>query len=424
MNRRTRCLAISRLFALSLMFVVDAARGENWTRFRGSDGSGVSRDEAHFPERWTEQQLAWQTDIPGTGHGSPVVWGDRLFVTSGLDDGSARLVFCLNAKTGAVQWKKSTEFGDHAKHKKNSYASTSPAVDEERVYVTFSDPTRYEARAYTHAGELVWTTGLGAFESQHGLGASPVVFEDLLIVPNEQDGPSAIVALDRRTGKKVWSRSRTPRETSSATPLVVELPNQKPQLVCVSGAEGIFSLDPWTGDVNWKTADLPKRVVASPVLIENRVWAICGQGGKGVLMRIADPLASTDANRVVAEKDKQLPYVPTTIGYNGCAFLWGDNGIVTCIDSKTQAVHWSERVGGNYSSSPIIADGKLYCVDEAGVVVVLAAGPKFADLGRGAAGDSSYATPAVSGGRMYFRGFHKVAALVAKPVDAPGAKGK
>jgi outer membrane protein assembly factor BamB len=391
------------------------ASAENWPRYRGTDGGGVS-PQAGIPVEWSEGDYSWATSLPGEGHSSPVIWNRHLFLTTATDEGQVRHLCCLDSMTGAIRWSRAAGFNSNRKHSKNSFASSTPATDGERVYVAFADEERFALAAYDLNGQLSWRTWLGPFVSQHGQGASPLVFEDLVIIANDQDGPSSIVACDRRTGQVVWSTMRTAREASYATPLLIEFKNQKPQLVCLSGATGLTSLDPWTGQMNWTSGELPQRTVASPAFAQGLIYATCGQGGKGTRLIGVDPSGTGDVaeTHIKIRRDKELPYVPAMIGFGELLFLWNDNGLITCLDPKTNKNVWQERVGGNFSGSPICIDGKLYNIEESGKVVVVEAGPQFKLLGESPLGDPSYSTPAVANDRLYLRSFHKLSCLTSK----------
>ncbi len=403
---------------LLLLIVVTPAQAENWPRYRGVDGSGVSQ-ETGFPAEWSQGDYEWVTELPGEGHSSPVIWDRHLFVTTATDEGRIRYLMCLDAITGKPLWTRPSGFNSNPKHSKNSFASSTPATDGEQVYVTFADEERFGLAAYDFEGKLVWRNWLGPYLSRHGQATSPIVFEDLVIIPNDQDGPSSIAAYDRRDGRLVWSSLRASREASYATPLIIEPTGQKPQLICLSGASGLSSLDPWSGELNWSTADLPARTVASPTYTSGLLYAICGQGGKGVRMIGVDPSGKGDveATHVKFRREKDLPYVPAVVGTGESVFLWTDNGVVICLDPKTQETRWQERVGGNFSGSPICVDGKLYCIEESGKVIVVSAGTKFERLGENPIGDPSYSTPAVANGRMYLRSHHRLSSLRAKSAE-------
>ena len=410
-----------RIASLLLIALVtaSAAQAENWPRYRGADGLGVSQ-QTGIPTEWSEGDYAWVTPLPGEGHSSPVIWNKHLFVTTATDAGQVRHLCCLDSITGEIKWTRAAGYNTNRKHTKNSFASSTPATDGEHVYVAFADQERFALAAYDFEGTLAWRTWLGPFVSQHGQGASPIVFEDFVIIANDQDGPSSIVACDRRTGRVVWSSMRTAREASYATPLIIEPKNQKPQLVCLTGANGLTSLDPWTGQLNWSSGELPQRTVSCPTFANGLVFATCGQGGKGTRLIGVDPSGHGDVSEthVKVRREKELPYVPAMTGVGELLFLWNDNGVINCLDSLTGQTVWQERVGGNFSGSPLCIDGKLYSIEESGKVLVVEAGPVYKLLGQNPLGDPSYSTPAVANDRLYLRSFHRLACLNAKPTPA------
>lgn len=406
------CLCLAGLVLSS------AVEAENWPRFRGADGSGVSAD-ATIPTVWTEKDYDWVVDIPGVGHAAPIIWGDRLFVTTATDEGRLRHLFCLDSATGKEIWSRSQGFNTNPKHAKSSYASSTPATDGERVYVAFADQEKYTLTAYDFDGNLLWRNLLGPFSSQHGQGTSPIVFEDLVILANDQDGASSIIAVNRLTGRTVWSTPRTSREASYATPIIVEAASERPILVAVAGATGITGHDPWSGETLWSTNPFPKRTVASPVLHNGLVLATCGSGGKASDLIGVDPNGSGNVaeSHVKLHLTRSIPYVPTLISHGGLLFSWGDGGVVSCLDTGDDKVLWQERVGGSYSGSPICIDGKIYAISESGEVVVVGAAPSFHLYGRSPLGDASHSTPAVANGRLYLRSFHKLACLKSKAAN-------
>jgi outer membrane protein assembly factor BamB len=407
-----------------------AGAGENWPRFRGEDGAGQS-DLQGLPSSFSPGDFEWNIELPGFGHGSPIIWEGTLFVTSALGDGdqpqqggTLRYLFCLDAATGREKWSRMIGTSRSHRHLKGSWASSTPTTDGERVYVAFADLDNYLLTAYDLDGNIVWRRNLGPFESQHGQGVSPIIYKDLVILPNDQDGPSSIVAFDRRTGRTVWSVVRSIERASYATPLIIRHRGGPPQLICASGATGISSLDPDTGRLNWQTGQFgvppQTRTVASPMYAGGLIFQSNGGGGKGFYMVAVDPDLSLgpDADRIRHIRDKALPYVPTPIVCGDYLFLWGDNGVVHCVDPVTGREVWTKRVPGNYSGSPVCVDGRLYIMSEAGDVVVIAAAPEFRELGRTPLGDPSHSTPAVAHGRLYLRTFHRLACLKASPAEA------
>ena len=405
------------IVALGLCLAVNlTAAADSWPRFRGPNGTGISELKG-IPSTWTEQDYEWVIDLPGKGHSSPVVWDKFLFVTTGTDEG-ARTLLCLDADSGKELWKVTQEFAANHLHKKNSYASGTPVVDGEHVVVAFADEQHYIVSCYSMLGELKWSKDLGTFNSQHGQGVSPIIYEGMVIVPNDQWGPSRVDAYDVKTGQLKWSSERKFVKTSYATPIVLSVEG-KDQIVCLSGGVGLAGIDAKTGKELWSSGELPQRTVASPLVTSNGlVLGTCGQGGRGTLMVAVDPSGSGDVSttHVKATREQNLPYVPTPIVFGDHLYLWNDDGIVCCVNTSGDMTEnvWRARVGGNFSGSPIVIDGRIFCISEDGEVVVLATGDKYELLGRSPLGDNSYATPAVGNGRVYFRTFHKLACLKAK----------
>lgn len=415
-RRRLREIIVGSSIAAWMMISGPIYAG-NWPQFRGPDGTGVS-SEKNIPVTWSPGDYKWDVAIEGTGHAAPIIWEDHVFVTSAEDEGAVRSLVCLNAKSGQQRWSRSIGMNRSKKHQKSSWASSTPVTDGERVYVAFADKENYLVAAYDFAGELVWRRNLGAFESQHGLGVSPILFEDMLIVPNDQDGPSFIVALDRQSGTTKWvSDQRSFREASYSTPIIIQDKGQPAQLICLSGAMGVTGLDPHTGALQWRTEEFPLRTVASPVYGGGLIIASCGQGGRLGVKQIAVDPRHWDKNGQASIKwtrEKLIPYVPTPIVLGEYLFEWSDLGIVTCVALPTGKEVWTQRVGGEYSSSPLCIDGKLYGVDEDGRVVVIEAGPEFKELGTAELGDNSNSTPAVANGRLFLRTFQRLKCLEAK----------
>ena len=399
--------------AFILCFAFSLSAAENWPRFRGENGTGHVADR--FPTEWSPGDYEWNVEITGIGHSSPVIWKDTLFVTSAIDEGSVRFLHAVDTKTGQLKWTRFFGLNRSHKHNKNSWASGSPATDGERVYVPFADRDMYSLSAYDFSGNLAWRKRLGSFQSQHGQGVSPIVVGDLVIIPNDQQGPSSIIALDKRTGTTVWSSLRSFRKTSYATPMLLTLRDEAPQLICVSGATGVTSLDPLTGRQNWQAGEFPMRTVASPIFANGLIYASCGGGGKGKLMIGVDPsLSAKNDARLKYERKTVLPYVPTPVAHEGLIFLWNDNGVVSCVRLADGENIWTKRAGGNYSGSPVCVGGNLYCMSEEGEVVVIAAAAEYRLLARIPLDDPSHATPAVAGNRMFLRSFHRLRSLPAR----------
>lgn len=397
------------------------ATAQDWTRFRGPNGQGVS-EASTIPVQFTEADFNWKVKLPAGGHSSPVLWGKKIFLTGADDKESARrFVFCVHADDGRILWTKEYSSEFHHKHQFNSFASSTPAVDEEHIYVCWSTPQEFTLLALDHDGNEVWRRNLGPFPSQHSCGTSPIVYEDMVIVNNEHDasdprnpeikGHSFLIAFDRKTGKDRWIAERDSLVVTYSTPCVYQLEGGEPQLIFNSQPHGITSINPKDGSVNWELDKagtkplLSKRSVSSPVLVSGLITASCGSGGGGnylVLVRPGTKDRPPEMVRRIEQKDG-APYVPTPVAYGDLLFLWGDRGVASCVDAKTGNVHWIKRVGQNYFGSPIRVRDKIYCISTEGDVVVLKASTDFEILATNPLGEDSHSTPAVSNGVMYLR---------------------
>lgn len=391
-----------KLVALTLVASACVASAQDWTRFRGPNGSGVSATKT-IPAQWTEKDFRWKQALPGTGHSSPVLWGEKVFVTSCEERSGQFQVLCLNANDGRQLWRKEFPLTTFRKNNLNTFASSTPTVDAERVYVCRTDSAQISLLALDHRGEVTWQRQLGPFKAQHGSGTSPILHDGLVVLANEQDGDSFIVALDARTGETRWQTPREPTEAAYSTPCVFQPKTGRPELVFASGSHGLYALASDTGKVLWDfPAAFDKRSVSSPLIAGELILGSCGSGGGGNYVIAVRPgiAGGTPAGRVY-EVRKSAPYVPTSVCVGEWLYLWSDGGIVSRVHAASGEVKWQERVGGNYFGSPVWVDGRLFCVSRNGEVVVVAAGEKFELLARNPLGETTHSTPAVAGGRMF-----------------------
>jgi outer membrane protein assembly factor BamB len=404
----------ARVMALIMLLSVciAPARADNWPRFRGPNGQGISVART-IPTQWSPQEYNWEIPLPGGGHSSPVVWGDKVFVTCADESGPKGILLCLRAGDGRELWRKEQGLDKVRMNALNHYASATPALDADHVYLFCPGVDQSTVAALTHDGREVWTAKLPGNRTQHGMGSSPIVVGAHVIVTREQDQKSggniasACFALDRKTGQIQW-RYEHPKNANASysTPCVYRDGQGREQLVFTSNLHGLAGLDPGTGKLLWETpAALPARVVSSPVLAGDMVVATCGEGGRGVrLSAVKLPEAtSSEAKEAYGLQSNVVPYVPTSVVHEGFFFGFHDGGVVSCFRIATGEVLWSHKPAGRYFGSPVCVDGKLYCITTDGEVVVLRAGPSYELLAVNPLGEKSQATPAVANGRMYLR---------------------
>ena len=414
--RQMKTSQATALFAAVLAGCALTGAAQEWTRFRGPNGTGLSHAKT-IPTKISDADINWKVELPGTGHSSPVLWGERIFLTTTGDKSGGISVLCLDAKDGRVVWRRDFSLSPFPRHEFNSYASSTPAVDADRVYVVWNEPEHYRLSALDHDGKTVWQRDFGPFVSQHGCGSSPIVYQDKVILGNEQDdvkfvkdstrsGKSFIVAVDARSGKTCWQTPRRSAVVAYATPCVYQPKSGPPALIFSSQGHGLYAADPDTGKILWDYEQaFDKRCVSSPLIAGNLILASCGSGGGGnfvTAVKAGDP-ATGQPSELAYQMKKSAPYVPTGIVVGDLAWLWSDAGIVTCLHTPSGDIRYQERVGGNFFGSPVWVDGRLFCVSTSGEIVVMEASERFKVLHRFSLHELCHSTPAVALGRMFIR---------------------
>jgi len=375
MAAHSNCIRMKSLLAMCAAFLLAShdCFSQEWTRFRGPNGSGISHAKT-IPTKLTAPDINWKVELPGTGHSSPVFWGDRIFLTSTGDKSGGISALCLDANDGRLLWRKDFSLTPFARHQFNSFASSTPAVDAERAYFVWNEPDHYILTALDHDGKEVWQRDFGPFVTQHGCGISPIIYKDKVILGNEQDdakfvkestrsGKSFVIAVDAKSGKTIWQTPRRSAVVAYATPCLYESKNGPASVVFDSQGHGMYALSPDNGKVLWEYEKaFDKRCVSSPFIAGDLILGSCGSGGGGnFVSAIKPPADPTTGKPALAYQIKQsAPYVPTGVAAANLAWLWSDAGIVTCIDAPTGKVRYQERVGGNYFGSPVWIDGRLF----------------------------------------------------------------
>ncbi len=403
----------------ALIFVT-LADGQEWTRFRGPGGSGLSNAK-NLPVEITDANIKWRVDLPGNGHSSPVLWGDTVFLTtSGGGKSGRRSVVALSAENGAEKWRSEYRFTPYRQHRFNDFASSTPCVDAQRVYVTWTSPEGVEVLAIDHAGKRVWSKTVGEFSAVHGSSASPVLASGMLVIGSHSEkGESFIIGLDPKTGKEKWRVKRTTGSTGAySTPTLRAISSGAAELVFSSTAHGLTAIDPATGKIRWEhDPGFSKRCVGSPVISGDIVFTAAGSGGGGKESTVVQIIDGKPQPAWKAGK-KGLPYVPTGIAFEGSIFLLSDGGVMSCRRAVDGELLWQKRVIGAPYASPIIVDGRIYCCSKEGKLVVLEAGDKYLPLGSYQFPDGIdgiYATPAATNGRLYVRTFSQLFCISGRP---------
>jgi len=364
MHRRHLFLALS----LMLFSVIASAQAEDWTRFRGPHGLAHS-SQTNLPVKWTAADVAWKSPLPGRGQSSPVVWENKIFLTGADDQGKERCMICLDRATGKILWQDCVTSGaPEPVHKMNTWASATAATDGERVVGFFG---RGGLHCFDVDGKKLWSRELGPFEGPWGTGASPVIVGDLVIQNCDADNAAFLLAVDKNTGKDIWRTDR-PVVRGWSTPILVTV-NGVTQLV-MNGHTGITSYDPKTGKELWFAKGDRGRGTPSVVQSGNLIIAVAGRPGDMIAADAAKPDADRETWRVKRSGGRDLPS-PIVVG--DYLFVMNMTGIGTCYEAATGKQLWKERIGGNFSASPIAANGLVYIPSEDAEVVVLKLGPEL-----------------------------------------------
>tara|TARA_B110000438_G_scaffold287624_1_gene320153 strand:+ start:1046 stop:2341 length:1296 start_codon:yes stop_codon:yes gene_type:complete len=429
---RFKVTLLALLFAP--LFAAHADDEENeWTRFRGPNGSGISGAQS-IPVKWTAKEYNWKIELPGDGSSSPVVWKEKLFVTCNDRKKSIRSVVCVNATDGKILWHQDFPYTSYRMHRDNDFASATPTVDADGVVVVWSMPKQLLMLAVDLEGKELWRRDLGPYVGIHGSASSPIIADGLVILANDQMDPkvmkrflprdasmvpekSFLIAVDRMTGKTRWKIDRRTVLAGYSTPCVRQTGGDGPELVFSGTAHGMTGVDLATGKINWEIKGiLNSRVVGSPQLYQDLVFGSYGAGlsAQRLVAVRAPRKGGVKKPKVAYNVSQSPPLVPSCLIKDDLLFLWTDSGIVSCLDAATGKRHWRERVGGNYYCSPVWIDGRLYCTSKEGDVVVVAADKTFKLLAKNPLGEKSFAIPAVAHGVMYQRTQTKLFSLGGK----------
>jgi outer membrane protein assembly factor BamB len=386
------------------------AWAQEWTRFRGPNGTGISEAKG-VPVTWTAEDFRWRVKIDGEGHSQPVIWGEKLFLLTALKGGEERALLCLDKRDGKELWRRAYALPTHRPLNRNSgYANSSAVVDAERVIASFVAKNQFWVRCFDHGGTLRWERNLGEFTSQHGHGASPMIHGDAVIVTNEQDGPSSVVALALATGEVRWQAERRVEKggTAYGTPIVHRRADGSEELLLASQAHGLSGLDPKSGALNWEAPVYDKRMVASPVIAGGLAIGSCGSGAGGGNYLSAVRLGGkgdVSATHVAYTLKRATPYVPTPLYRDGRVFLVSDAGIATAIVAETGKEIWSERLKAEFFGSPVLIGGRIYVASTKGEMLVLGTGEAFELLARNPLGEGTHSTPCVDADAIYVKTF-------------------
>jgi len=396
---------------LSLLLIAACLWGQcelhaqEWTRFRGPNGSGISTTRG-IPSTWKADSHLFQARLPGIGLSSPVAWGDRVYLTSADTDAGRRYLLCLSLADGKELWKRDEPFTSYRKNRQNTFASATPAVDAKQVYTVWQSQTDSALLAYRHDGTPSWRVPLGGFKGGHGPAASPIVHEGVVYLCNDHEGPSFLLAVDAATGQIKWKVPRSGKRACYSTPCIFNRPGHGTEIIFVHSYQGIWGVAADSGTKNWEIdvfGTFKQRAIASPVIAGDLVIGSSGFTTAEKNIVAVRPGKKVDEVVEAFRVSQSVPHIPTPLVYQDHMYLWADIGIVSCVSMKTGKSVWRNRIGGKFFGSPICVDGRLFAIDSKGTVVVVAASPEYKLLGKNPLGEPSRSTPAVSGGKLLLR---------------------
>lgn len=419
------------VFLVICAFVCAATAEEkrNWNQFRGPDGDGISLADK-LPVKWSEHEnVKWKIPVEGKAWSSPVIWGNQVWVSSADEDGRRLYAFCYDVNTGRpiFEMKLFDVEKPQAIHKFNSYASPTPVIEENRVYITFG--AAGTACIDTKTGKVLWTRRDLECNHYRGAGSSPILYKDLLIMHFDGSDVQYLVALDKTSGKTVWKVNRSidfkdldpdgkpvsegDFRKAFATPHVAEI-NGVPVLIS-QGSKAIYAYNPMNGEEIWRVEERSNYSASNRPIYKNGIIYLTSGFSSGQILAIIPGKKGEviDANvpstyqntqlKILWSVKRNVPKKPGLIVDSGLVIAVDDSGIASCLNAKTGAEYWRERIGGNYSASPLLANGKVYFFSEEGKTTVVAASKQFQVIAVNTLDSGFMASPAVTGNALILR---------------------
>lgn len=360
-----------------LLVVLHAFSGvlvaDNWPGWRGPEGNGHSR-ESGLPVRWSAKSVVWKTALPGEGQSSPVIWGDRIFLTAALDKGAKRIVLCVDRKSGKILWQEEAWSGSpEATHKMNGWATPTCATDGECVVAFFG---KGGLHCYSVDGKKLWSRDLGPFAGPWGTAACPVILGDVVVQNCDATANASIIAVDKRTGKDVWKTARPELPKGGwSTPVLVDA--GKRMEIVVNGETAVKAYDPGSGRMLWTCKSFAGRGEPTVAPGKGLVYVINGLAGDIYAVKLGGDGDVTKSHMAWHTPRKGGRDQPSPILVGDYLITADMTGIATCYEAATGKVLWKDRLQGSFTSSPVAAGGLVYFQNEAGETLVLEPGRKF-----------------------------------------------
>ncbi len=402
---------------LLISTVVSVTYGQNWPGWRGPNGDGTSI-ETTLPTQWDSiTNVVWKSTVPGIGYSSPIVWSDKLFTVTAIPETQEKVLLCYNSKNGELLWQRTViKSKFEAKHNDNSYASGTPLTDGTLIYVSFLDGKDVIVAAYDYSGNQVWLQKPGTFSSPHGYSCSPVLFEGKVIINGDSKGDSFVAALSQTDGHLLWKISHDKPAHSFSTPIFRMMAGKMQMIFC--GNREIASYNPEDGSKYWFVSGPSEDFCSSPVYTEKSGLVIVSSSWPVRTLVAIKPDGQGDVTKthVAWQSNKGAIYVPSPVCTDEYLFTTMTSGQVHCLEAATGNIVWIENLGKQYSS-PVLANGLVYLPNDNGVITVIKPGPTFNSIAKNSIGEKMFASPAISNGKIFIRGFQHLFCI-----GMPGSK--
>ena len=394
-----------------IIVLLSCTQAQEWIRFRGPNGQGCIEANG-IPIQWTEADYAWKTTLPNEGHSSPVIWGDKVFITCSDKPNATGSILGLNASTGKILWHKDYQLTEYPMNPLNTYAASTPAVDAQAVYVLWTTTAQFLLIKLDHSGNELWKKEFGPIDSKHGPCISPMLYKDMVIFTQEsRDNTKGLgsrwLAVNKKDGSIRWQIKRDPTGVKNdyMTPCVYVDPQGKEQLIFSSQCNGVTGVDPTSGNILWEVPlSFKGRTISSPVLAGNLVIASDGSGTSGKVLAIVKAGHANQPGEILHRIETNLaPFIPTSIVVDNRLYTFHDSGAVVCWDIQKGKPIWQEKTRKRFYGSPIAIGDHIFCINSKGEVMVFQAGDKYRLLATTPLGEKSQATPAVANGNLYLR---------------------
>lgn len=380
----------------------DDVFAEDWPGWRGPRGDGISTEQS-APLHWSAtENIAWKTPVPGVGRSSPIVSGDRVFVTTGDASDNTRRILSFDRTNGKLLWNVSVHQGPAGKmHRFNTTASSTPATDGQLVFAAFVDDKEMRVVAVDFAGKIAWSKNPGSFFSNHGFAACPVIHGDGVIVNGHQDGSAFVVMLDRKDGHEIWRHQPAVNLRSFSTPVLTKVDGQD-QLI-LTGATQTQGVDPTTGKTIWYAEGPSQKFVCTPAVGHGLVFSFGGSPDKHAMAVRLGGKGDVLQTHLAWRNEKSMPYIPSPILVGDYLHVINDNGVYTCIEPLSGKTLHTGRKLGAVNSSPVSVAGRIYFFEDSGACTIIDNGPNFNVLAKNELGETVYATPAISRDQLIVR---------------------